>query len=439
MRGRTNTIPWPGWLLAAAIIAALAAVFILTAPPAAQAHEADDHEFSLRCFPGTDNDNTSLTVQEGEDFDLQAKWHKRSGIGKWIAEWDTNETDPVSAQGELDFEVDDEEVHKKSRLYSTFNHRFHTYQDERWEGDERFEAGYAAIRKEGSSNHPAHYCTVTIQDDDPLKVTASHLWTDPANGKNYTVGESIYIRQNMSGNVAAKNTTSIILQLTDADGTTHERSANYNEILSTADRPVFAYEVQARDPAASKIAIKGGYHHGTMYGIRNDGWVTDLVPNWSGTATVKSSEQRQGTNTGPDQFGVDGRPKVSHINLTSQPKTDHAVTDTNALGRTYDYVISENTYRASETVEITAIFNQDVVVNGQVGVSLRIGSSNSWRGAWYESGSGHQHPEVQLHRQTHRQGHRRPGARQRRPPAQRQPLRLHRKRQHRLRNRQRQS
>ena len=394
MRQRTGTIPWPGWLLAAAIIAALAAVFILTAPGGAQAHEADEHEFELRCHPGTDNTSVAREVNEGDDFTLQAKWHDRSGVGTWKAEWDTNQLDAATAslppaRQSTDFEPEHDELHSKSRAYSTFNHTFHTKEDDRWEGNEEYDAGYSAIRPSGGTDRPAHYCRIIIIDDDPLKVTSLRLWGRPANDRNFTVGETIHLRMKVTGNINVPEGGNLILELEDGDGTVHERRAHKDSVLSTSDRPVYAYRVTAGDPKATKISVKSGFHTGPVRGVTDDGTITDVPVQYYGTPVVQTFEQQQGTYTDPVHFGVDGRPKATSVAITSQPQTDHVVMDTNNLGRTYTGVVSDKTYRAGDHIDVTTTFDQEVVADKSVGISLRIaeGDSNTWRAAWYHSGS----------------------------------------------------
>jgi hypothetical protein len=378
-----TTSAWPAWLTATLLIAALAALFIIAAP-GADAHESDNHEFELRC---NDRDTTNLWVDEGDDFTLQAKWNKDNrGTGSWIAAWDTNELNPAEAKQDSDFSPEHDEEHSKSRTYSTFNHTFHTLDDDLWEGQEAFQAGYSGIRPSGGTNRAGHYCTVYLRDDDDLKVTSALLWGNPANGSQFLPGERIRVRLTMNGNVQVPEGANIELRFEDSDGTIHRRDAVYNAETSSPNRPVFEYWMTGGEPRASKIGIGLHFFDGPVVGVYTNGTVSNVQPRFDGVETLQNYEQEGGYYDGPAQFGVDGRPKLTAFSTDLHPpQTDHVVRE-GPSSRT----VSENTYRAGEEIRIDAQFNQEVTVSGHVGISIRIGSSGSWRGAGYHSGSGTQ-------------------------------------------------
>ena len=384
MRGRPGTVRWSAWLTAVALIAALATAFVLTAPGAEAHNEGEYHQFELRCHPGQDTTATSVTVKEGEDFTLQAKWHDREGVGTWIAYWDTNEMSPVSARQDQDFEPEHDERHNKSRSYSTFNHTFHTKVDDLWEGDEKFKAGYSAIRRSGGTNQHADYCTITLKDDDTLTVRSVRLWGEPSNGSHFKLGETIRLRFQMNGMVHIPNGHTVTLKFTDEDGNTHERNASYNAGLSTEWRPVYDYTLQGGEPKAERISVDQDL--GGMVGRETDGTVTSVKPQYGGHESLLTFEQEQGTKTDPAYYGIDATPNVVEVFASPLPdQTDHVITD-----RRYTRVVSENTYRAGDPIEITALYDQEVDVEGGVGISFRIGDGqgSTWRGANYHRGSG---------------------------------------------------
>ena len=388
MRARTGTITWPAWLFAAALIAALAALFIITAPEARADREGEYHEFEIKCRSNDlDNSTKNVWIDEGEEFDLVIKWRDRSGVGSWHATWDTNQADPVSAIAGNDFSVEDEEKHSKSELYSTFNHTFATLEDDWWEGQEEFYAGYAAVWKDDGDNHPGHYCRVYIRDDDTLRVKSVRAWGNPADGNTYRAGETIRMRFEINGKVQVPDDENIHIHWDDADGESHWREAAYNTELSTAFRPVYDYTVKAGDPKGSQIRVANDL--GDMVGVRTDGWVTETTPQFSAT-WLQNYEQQQGTMTDPVYFGVDGTPKVTEVGISDayNPAIGHyVVTDTNASPH-FVFIDDSTTYREGDDIVVYAKFNQEVDVDGQVGMSIRVGSPNSWRGAWYLSGSG---------------------------------------------------
>ena len=380
MISRSRNLSWPAWMLAAAALAALITVIMLAVPPAEAHNEGGYHEFELWCNPDDDNNNSNyVDVNEGDEFDLTAKWHENSGTGSWYAHWDTEELSPVQAEERVDFSIRSDEQHGKSRSYSTFNHTFHTTEDQRWEGNESFKAGYSAIRPSGGDNRHGEYCTINIIDDDTLRVKSVRAWGNPANGTRYTVGETIRLRFDINGKVHVPSDSTLWIHWDDDEGESYWRSMSYNAGLSTEYRPVFDYTVQSSDPKGEKIRI--AYDLDKMVGVHTNGTVTDTKPQFSAT-WLQNFEQQQGTMTDPVYFGVDGRPKVTVVNISSEPQIDQKILGWNDERIVRDY------YRTNEPIEVAVIFDQKVEVTGQAGVSIRIGDSGSWRGAYYSSGSG---------------------------------------------------
>ena len=266
MRLHNLTLPWPTWLLAAAAVATLAAALFLAPQAQAQAHQSGTyHEFELQCQSDDwASNNTSVSVNEREDFVLRAKWHQNSGTGTWKAEWDTNERSPVSAEEDVDFEEEDEELHSKSRAYSTFKHTFHTKEDNGWEGNETFYAGYSAIRPSGGTNRAAHYCLINIVDDDPLEVTGVKLYEAPDNGNYFQIGEWIHVIVTATGIPDLADGASITLQFRDEDNTVHERQAELNSSgpAGTTTRPAGPEQASAGADNNGDGNGDGPGHHG---------------------------------------------------------------------------------------------------------------------------------------------------------------------------------
>ena len=384
---------WQTWLVATVIMAVIAGVFMLPAPQA-QAHQSGTyHEFELQCQSNDwASNSTSVSVNEGDDFDLRAKWHQNSGTGTWKAHWDTNQTDPVSAEEDVDFEEEDEELHSKSRAYSTFKHTFHTKEDNRWEGNETFYAGYSAIRPSGGTNRAAHYCLINIVDDDPLEVTGVKLYNVPANSKHFQIGEWIHVIITASGVPDLADGQTVTLQFRDDDNTVHERQAEFNVwgtvgyAAGNTEDPgtplMFSYQLQAGDPKADTISVGSGFSS-TVYGLKDDGTTSSVELAFSGKNHIQTEAQADGTMTDPTHYGIDARPRVNDISVSSVPQTPHLITDDR--GDTWIYI---DTYRGGEDIELTAKFDQPVRVEGDTGISIRIGSGINWRGARYASGSG---------------------------------------------------
>ena len=387
MFGRTRNAGWPAWLMAAAALATLVAVIMLSAPQA-QAHHGDGsyHEFELRCVPNQDTPSLTGTVNEGDDFTLQAKWRERGGTGSWKAVWDTNEVvEPTisDATEDVDFEPEHDETHSKSRTYDKFNHTFHTIEDEVWEGNEYFWAGWSGIRPSGGTNRPEQYCLMTIVEDDTLTVTSALVWGNPENGSSYGAGERIRVRFTFNGKVNVPHNGAIKLKLQDETGTVHEREASYNRHLTTERRPVYDYVVQAGDPTASKISIDRAFLNGDVVGVNTNGTLTDVAADFDGVDTLRNYEQEGGQMTEPAHFGVDTRPRVTQLGFSTEPGIHHTVKEGDSIW------VTRGTYRAGEPIEITAVYDQPVDVTGGTGVSFRIDEpGSSWRGANYHRGSG---------------------------------------------------
>jgi hypothetical protein len=221
---------------------------------------------------------------------------------------------------------------------------------------------------------------------DRLNVTSTRLWGIPANGQYFAPDQSIHVRFTVDGEVHIPDGVGISLEFTDADGTVHTRFAEHNTILSTDTRPVFEYEVQDGDPKADKIVITNGFRRGSAYGANSDGSAnTDVIVHFYGDDNLQTWEQETGEVTDPASYGVDGRPKVSAVTVSSVPAVSHVVRQANGYTWTFD-----DYYRQGEKIYFVMAFDQPVDVTGPVCISIRVGTgpNSGWRGAWYESGTG---------------------------------------------------
>ena len=291
----------------------------------------------------------------------------------------------------MDFEEEDEELHSKSRAYSSFGHTFHTIEDERWEGNEKFYAGYSAIRESGGENQHGDYCVFTIVDDDTLEVTGVKLYKAPDSGSHFLIGEWIHVIITATGTPDLANGQTVTLRFRDEDNTVHERQATFNAFgtagyaAGNTEDPgmplMFSYQLKAGDPKANTISVDSGFSS-TVYGLKDDGTTSDVELVLSGKDNIQTEAQADGTTTDPAHYGVDARPKVQNVDILDGPGIPHIVIDRQSTWTVDDV------FRAKEPIDVTVVFDQPVKVEGDSGISIRIGSSSNWRGARYHSGSG---------------------------------------------------
>ena len=217
-----------------------------------------------------------------------------------------------------------------------------------------------------------------------ISTESTRLWGTPRNGQYFTAGEVIRVRFALSAGAHVPPGVGINLLLTDQDGNVHKRFAAHNRDLSTNARPVFDYDVVNGDPKADRIAIQSGFRNGSVVGRNSDNTPNEnVIVHFYGDDNLQTWEQETGEAADPASYGVDARPKVTTLGITSDPSVAQVVRSHNSTW-TYD-----DFYRKGEKVYFVMGFDQPVDVVGSVCISLRIGTGNrTWRGAWYESGSG---------------------------------------------------
>ena len=121
------------------------------------------------------------------------------------------------------------------------NHTFATHEDDLYEGDETYEAGYSKATG-GSDIDGDRYCQVTIVDDDELKVVSAWFSSAPADGYTYRTGEWIEVKVKHNGKVAVHGDTLLWFLFSDQN----YRRFNYRR-GSGSDTLAFGYQVQVGD------------------------------------------------------------------------------------------------------------------------------------------------------------------------------------------------
>ena len=122
-------------------------------------------DFTLRCYDWRDRAPWAarVYVSEGDQFVINLKWNEYSAGRSWVAEWNTQRGSGGTATSDTDYEPRDDHSQTK-RTADNMNHTFSTVEDDRYEGDETYEAGYSFAG--GGSDIDRHeYCPVTIEDD----------------------------------------------------------------------------------------------------------------------------------------------------------------------------------------------------------------------------------------------------------------------------------
>ena len=212
-----------------------------------------------------------------------------------------------------------------------------------------------------------------------LYVTDMQITSSPRSGDTYNVGEYIEITQTFSQDVGVSGKVGVSIRVGEDLGDQENWRGAYHQGRSGSDSLVFGYEVKADDLDENGITVDGG--DGTISGYIGSGTIFSTVI--ADIPSVRPTLPKLGYDTllpklsrGYSSIGasedhkVDGRTYVTGMSITSSPE-------------------SGDTYRRGETIEITQTFSQPVQVNGDMGVSIRVGDDRgNWSGAYYQSGSG---------------------------------------------------
>ena len=313
-------------------------------------------DFTLRCYDWRDRAPYAarVYVSEGDQFVINLKWNDYSAGSSWAADWNTQRGSGGTATSDTDYEPRDDNTQTK-RTGDNMNHTFSTVEDDRYEGDETYEAGYSFAG--GGHDIDYHeYCPVTIEDDDDLKVDRAWFSSTPADGHTYRTGEWIEVAAKFNGRAAVDGDIYLGFEFRSSRGFQY-READYRRGSGT-NTLVFGYQVDVRDRSVdyevqpNSILLRGG----TLYGV------------WSnGTHHREDTANRAIPNGYGEELSVDGRPYVRSVSVTSRPRVG-------------------DTYGRGEKVEVQVTFDQEVVVSGEPVLGLTVGGA--WRGAGYTSGSG---------------------------------------------------
>ena len=234
------------------------------------------------------------------------------------------------------------------------NHTFSTLEDDLYEGDETYLAGYSLATGLDDLDRDK-YCVVNIADDDDLRIKRAWFSSTPADGHTYRAGEWIEIAAKFNGRAAVEGNIFVAFLFHSSKGF-QSRQVDYRRGSGT-DTLVFGYQVDVRDLNVD-YEVKPNYIQGDgrLYGVWTDGahhredTANRIMPDGYG-----------------EQLSVDGRPYVRSVSVTSRPRVG-------------------DTYGRGEKVEVQVTFDREVVVSGVPVVGLTVGSD--YGAARYTSGSG---------------------------------------------------
>ena len=312
--------------------------------------------FELRCYDWRDDAPWSedVHVSEGDDFVINVGWDGHGTNSKMAVEWNTVSRDgeDTAASGS-DYEPRDE-YRQTKRTSFNMNHTFSTLEDDLYEGDETYLAGYSLATGLDDLDRDK-YCVVNIADDDDLRIKRAWFSSTPADGHTYRAGEWIEVAAKFNGRAAVEGNIFVAFLFHSSKGF-QSRQVDYRRGSGT-DTLVFGYQVDVRDLNVD-YEVKPNYIQGDgrLYGVWTDGahhredTANRIMPDGYG-----------------EQLSVDGRPYVRSVSVTSRPRVG-------------------DTYGRGEKVEVQVTFDREVVVSGVPVVGLSVGSD--YGAARYTSGSG---------------------------------------------------
>ena len=314
-------------------------------------------DFTLRCYDWRESAPWSarVNVTEGDQFVINLEWDGHSSFSQWAAEWNTQTGHTDTATSETDYTPRDD-YRQTKRSADNMDHTFSTIEDDRYEGDEMYQAGYSLA--EGGHEVDRHtYCPVRIIDDDDLKVDSAWFSSTPADGHTYRTGEWIEIAVKFNGQAVVDGDNVIGFFFINTTAIQY-REAHYRR-GSGSDTLVFGYQVAVRD---RNISYAVEPHRGTILGNGT------IYGRWTNGTYHREDTALRSLPAGDGEIlSVDGRRYVRSVLVTSRP-------------------LAGDTYGWSETIEVQVTFDREVVVSGLPVVSLTVGGD--WRGASYTSGSG---------------------------------------------------
>ena len=204
------------------------------------------------------------------------------------------------------------------------------------------------------------------QLDGRVRVDGMEVVSRPASGDTYRTGETLEIVIKFDNPVEVEGDIHLSLQVGSDDPEIGWRAASYLR-GSGSHRLVFGYTVLPDDLDTNGISVVGSRvdNDGTLRGIDGNGSIRVASTRFR-VAPVFNSLYNLGGHK------LDGRVRVDGMEVISRPS-------------------SGDTYRAGETFEIAMKFNQPVEVEGDIHLSMRVGSDDpdiGWRAASYLRGSG---------------------------------------------------
>ena len=331
------------------------AVLLVVAASAWLGVDSAQADFTLRCYDWRASAPWAarVYVSEGDRFVINLKWNEYSAGHSWVADWNTRRGSGGTATSDTDYEPRDDNTQTK-RTAGNMNHTFSTVEDDRYEGDETYEAGYSFAG--GGHDIDYHeYCPVTIEDDDDLKVDSAWFNSTPADGHTYRAGEWIEIAAKFNGRAAVDGNIFVAFLFHSSKGF-QSRQVDYRRGSGT-NTLVFGYQVDVRDRnvdyEVEPTYIQG---NGRLYGVWTDG-----------AHHREDTANRIVPDGYSEQLSVDGRRYVRSVSVTSRPRVG-------------------DTYGRGEKVEVQVTFDREVVVSGVPVVGLSVGSD--YGAARYTSGSG---------------------------------------------------
>ena len=368
MKKRTRA---PG-ILALATLAGLMGLIGLTALLQPAPASADTAEFYLEC-PTTE-------VREGEDFDVYLvrvsdHQHDNTFSANWHTDAGTAGADDYVAQdsGQIVANDSESEANRAKRTFSTLD-------DALLEGNETFTVRFTPTDNVVDQDDPArdNRCEITILDNDP-NITGLEIISEPARDNNtYGVGETIEIEATFSTSVDV-NTS---VEVEDNPGLGIQIGSNwwiaYYLRGSGSDTLVFGYTVQSGER--------------DWNGIKIPGVDKGILSNWFNFLNH-------------DAVTAAGTPIIAYQaydGIDNQP--DHKVNGSLTPIGTGMEIISEPEdgvkYRYGETILVALTLSAEVKVNGLKHLNARVGDGDDdwWRGVWYQSGTGTNHPDVRIYR-----------------------------------------
>ena len=312
--------------------------------------------FELRCYDWRASAPWAarVHVSEGDDFVINVGWDGHGSNSKMAVEWNTVSRDgeDTAASGS-DYEPRDE-YRQTKRTSFNMNHTFSTLEDDLYEGDETYLAGYSLATGLDDLDRDK-YCVVNIADDDDLRIKRAWFSSTPADGHTYREGEWIEVAAKFNGRAAVEGNIFVAFLFHSSKGF-QSRQVDYRRGSGT-DTLVFGYQVDVRDLNVD-YEVKPTYIQGDgrLYGIWTDG-----------AHHREDTANRIMPDGYDEQLSVDGRPYVRSVSVTSRPRVG-------------------DTYGRGETVEVQVTFDREVVVSGVPVVGLSVGSD--YGAARYTSGSG---------------------------------------------------